>query len=70
MLPVDRKSAKEAADTKLTQSTMDNHLEKSKSEEKEKLAPYSDKLLHEAAIEWLIETDQVNTCCQLSKAFF
>ena len=38
---------------RMTQDTLDGHLPS------ERVVPYSDKVFREAAIEWLIATDQV-----------
>jgi hypothetical protein len=59
-LPDAVKQAKEAADIDrdmLQQSSLDGHLRKIP--QQERVIPYSDKLFREAAIEWLIATDQV-----------
>lgn len=59
-LPDAVKQAKEAADIDrdmLQQSSLDGHLRKIP--QQERAIPYSDKLFHEVAIEWLIATDQV-----------
>ncbi|KAG1805060.1 uncharacterized protein HD556DRAFT_1226190 [Suillus plorans] len=55
MLPRDTKCCKldAAADS---QARLDVHLSEKKP--KDRLVPYSDTLFHEAAIEWLIKTDQ------------
>ena len=50
-----RKDAKAAEDCS-KQSSLDPHLEERR---KETFVPYSDSLFREAAIEWLIATDQV-----------
>jgi hypothetical protein len=50
-----RKDAKTAED-RSKQSSLDPHLEE---QQKEIFVPYSDSLFREAAIEWLIATDQV-----------
>jgi hypothetical protein len=49
-----RKAAQEAEDHS-KQSSLDPHLE-----ERKTFIPYSDSLFREAAIEWLISTDQVS----------
>jgi hypothetical protein len=49
-----QKDAKRAAEQ---QSTLDPHLEERPV--KEHVIPYSDNLFREAAIEWLVSTDQV-----------
>ncbi|KZV95290.1 hypothetical protein EXIGLDRAFT_707554 [Exidia glandulosa HHB12029] len=48
-----RKSARAAAEAKLVQTSLDNHLA-----EKERVVPYSHAAFKEAAMEWLLETDQ------------
>ncbi len=53
-----RNDAKKAADAAKQQSSIEPHLEERKV--KERVIPYSDALFKEAAIEWLIATDQVN----------
>jgi len=59
MLPKDTKRRKlEAAASANSQSRLDVHLREQKLEER--IIPYSDSLFQEAAIEWLIETDQVH----------
>ena len=55
-----RKDAK-AAEDRSKQSSLDPHLEERR---KETFVPYSDSLFREAAIEWLVATDQV--FCSLS----
>ena len=58
MLPEDTKARRAAAlDETLRQTEVDEHFAKQKLEDKPQ--PYSDKLFEEAAIRWLIETDQV-----------
>jgi hypothetical protein len=52
-----RKNAKAAAEDRSKQSSLDPHLEE---RHKETFVPYSDSLFREAAIEWLIATDQVS----------
>jgi hypothetical protein len=51
-----QKNAKEAED-RSKQSSLDPHL---KERPKETFVPYSDSLFRDAAIEWLITTDQVS----------
>jgi len=50
-----RKDAK-AAEDRSKQSSLDPHL---KEQRKETFVPYSDSIFRDAAIEWLIATDQV-----------
>jgi len=59
MLPDDAKHWKAKAKESLKQSSVDDHFPQAKPEEKP--ISYSDKLFREAAIEWLIETNQVCT---------
>ena len=58
MLPKDTQECqKMLAATNLQQSAVDDHFELACPEDKPVL--YADNLFHEAAIEWLIETNQV-----------
>jgi hypothetical protein len=58
MLPEDAKARRaEIARTTSTQTAVDDHFSIQKPEDKPK--SYSDLLFEEAAIQWLIETDQV-----------
>lgn len=58
MLPEDTKARRAALlDETLRQTEVDEHFAKQKLEDKPQ--PYNDKLFEEAAIRWLIETDQV-----------
>lgn len=59
MLPDDARERKraDAAQSKVEQTHVDSHFQKLEPGEKE--APYSDELFKEAAIQWLVETDQV-----------
>lgn len=59
MLPDDAKHRKAKTKETLRQSAVDDHFAQAKPEEKP--VPYSDELFQKAAIEWLIETDQVRT---------
>ncbi|KAI0037709.1 hypothetical protein FA95DRAFT_1506641, partial [Auriscalpium vulgare] len=54
-LPGDVKSRKEK-EKKANQSRIDSHLQEKPA--KERVIPYSDRLFREAAIQWLIETNQ------------
>ncbi|TFY82656.1 hypothetical protein EWM64_g1349 [Hericium alpestre] len=54
-LPGDVKDQK-VKDAQLSQTQLDSHLQKMPPAEH--VVPYSDKVFHEAAIEWLIVTDQ------------
>jgi hypothetical protein len=47
----------EAAEATLKQSRLDGHLQEVP--RKERIVPYTDALFREAAIEWLVATDQV-----------
>ena len=58
MLPEDSKARRDAAAEKLKQSQVDDHF--TVILEEEKPMPYSDEFFKEAAIQWLIETDQVS----------
>lgn len=59
MLPGDTKERKiaAAAESKTEQTHVDSHFRTL--EPGEKPVPYSDELFQEAAIQWLVETDQV-----------
>ena len=54
MLPDDAKARRQSTGNQLQQTVLDGHLE-----ERPVVIPYSDTLFQEAAIQWLIETDQV-----------
>ena len=56
MLPRDSEARlqEKQPDTAKKQTTLDSHLE-----EQETIVPYSDAVFREAALEWLIATDQV-----------
>ncbi|KAF8891446.1 hypothetical protein CPB84DRAFT_1641003, partial [Gymnopilus junonius] len=57
MLPEDSKARRAALlEETLHQTEVDEHFQKQKLEDKPQ--PYSDKVFEEAAIQWLIETDQ------------
>jgi hypothetical protein len=58
-LPGDVKNRKDAAEE--VTCTLDRDLKEIKISEQ--LVPYSDKALHQAAIEWLVAMDQV--CCSI-----
>lgn len=58
MLPSVRKAAKEDAANSLLQSSLDPHL-RERSQAEPRPAPYSDDLMRDATIQWLVETDQV-----------
>ena len=55
MLPKDAKRQREEASAADTQSTLDPHLRS-----KETIVTYSESSFRAAAIEWLVETDQVH----------
>ena len=57
MLPEDTKFCKLQIKEKLQQTQVNNHFKKAQPENKPE--PYSDELFKEAAIQWLVETDQV-----------
>ena len=60
MLPEDTKSRKAEIKEKLEQTHVNDHFAKVQPEKKPE--PYSDELFKEAAIQWLVETDQVCDC--------
>ena len=62
MLPEDTKARRVELHEKLQQTDVPDHFKPAPP--KEKPQPYSDEIFMEAAIQWLIETDQVN--CILS----
>lgn len=55
-LPGDIKKRKAAVE--LVTQTLDRDLQEKKV--KERVVPYTDKRFHQAAIEWLVSTDQVS----------
>jgi hypothetical protein len=57
MLPEDTKFRKDLIKEKLQQTQVNDHFEKAQPEIKPE--PYSDEVFKEAAIQWLVETDQV-----------
>ena len=58
MLPDDAKARRaEQLETLKKQTAVDDHFSAQKPDQKPK--PYSDSIFEEAAIQWLIETDQV-----------
>ena len=57
MLPNDTKARREDIKVKLQQSQVNEHFPSIPPEEQPK--PYTDELFQEAAVQWLIETDQV-----------
>jgi hypothetical protein len=61
-LPGDVWSWKEAAEE--VTRTLDHDLVEKKMTER--IVPYSDKLFRQAAIEWLVATDQVGFCCHVA----
>jgi hypothetical protein len=62
MLPADARDCKsKAATSQLPQGRLDSHLQDIPPPER--IVPYSDRLFREAAIEWLIATDQVGLFC-------
>ena len=60
MLPEDSTARRDAAAEKLKQLQVDDHF--MVIPEEEKPTPYTDEVFKEAAIQWLIETDQVPFC--------
>jgi len=65
MLPGDIKVRKEKAAA--TNQTLDKHLKEKKLSDC--VAPYSDKVFRQAAIEWLVVTDQVCVTFILSMSY-
>lgn len=65
MLPGDSKARRNKQKEKLSQTLVDDHYEVQNPEDKPK--PYSHELWKEAAIQWLVETDQVR-CISLKIA--
>ena len=64
MLPGDIKRRKQAVEE--VQRTLDRDLQEI-SERVVTLAPYTNRLFHRTAVEWLAATDQVcNPCCNIS----
>ncbi len=59
MLPKDTKQRRETEAAGATQSTLDGHL-REKPAVPERVVKYTDALFREAAIEWLVSTDQVS----------
>lgn len=57
MLPSDSKARRNANKERFTQTLVEDHYKVQMPEEKP--VPYSDELFREAAIQWLVETDQV-----------
>jgi hypothetical protein len=58
MLPDDSKARRaQMLEESLCQTNVDDHFEPASKEEK--IDPYSDEVLKQAAVEWLIETNQV-----------
>jgi hypothetical protein len=66
MLPEDTKSRKAEIKEKLQQTQVNDHFGKAQPEKKPE--PYSDEFFKEAAIQWLVETDQV--CTSIALLFF
>jgi hypothetical protein len=60
MLPCDAKERKAAEHVTTLQTQVNDHFAKAQPEDKP--LPYTDELFKEAAIEWLIQTDQVSFC--------
>ena len=60
MLPEDTKKRRAViVEESLRQSQVNEHFDKAKPEDKPKI--YTDEIFKEAAIQWLIETNQVST---------
>jgi hypothetical protein len=64
-LPKARKAAAENT-SKKTQNTLDGHLQDLPLE---RVVPYSDKVFREAAVEWVVATDQVCGIADLVRNF-
>lgn len=63
MLPNDASARRKSLADELLQTSVDDHFKPATTEEKP--TPYSDEIFKEAAIEWLIETNQVGKCTYL-----
>ena len=61
MLPEYTKACRVELQEKLQQTEVSDHFKPAPP--KEKPQPYSDKIFKDAAIQWLIETDQVSRIC-------
>jgi hypothetical protein len=57
MIPEDAKARRAEATAKMEQTQVEDHFLRISPEDKP--TPYSDEVFKEAAIQWLIETDQV-----------
>jgi hypothetical protein len=66
MLPKDTKNRRQAA-AKDTQQRLDPHLEEKPS--RARAISYTDELFREAAIEWLVSTDQVSEVTDLEDIY-
>lgn len=60
MLPGDSKERRAVLAEELVQTSVDDHFKPATPEDKP--TPYSDDLFKQAALEWLIGTNQVNMC--------
>lgn len=67
MLPDDTKARHASALEALSQTQVDGHFKIASPDDVKKSAPYSDELFRDAAIQWLVETDQV--CLSLTFSF-
>ena len=67
MLPDDTKASRAAALETLLQTQVNAHFKVA--DPNDKPIPFSDELFKEAAIQWLIETDQVCTSSCLSEIY-
>lgn len=66
MLPDDAKERRALAHEALKQTQVDDHFTTvAPDDDYKKLDPYSHELFKEAAVQWLIETDQVSIICSL-----
>jgi len=68
MLPEDTKKQREALLENLRQANITDHFAEAKPEERVPL--YTDEIFKEAAIQWLVETDQVSCCIVLLSLVF
>jgi hypothetical protein len=73
MLPVDAKKRRLAEDqatqaASAHQTQLDNHLRPIEAQKRE--VPYTDEVFRQAAIRWLIETDQVSLCVLFNMASY
>lgn len=70
MLPDNSKVRRAAIlDAALKQTQVDRHFKIATPDDLKKIEPYSDRLFKDAAIQWLVETDQVNFSSFFSEDF-